>query len=82
MKKLSKLYNDKKISYNDFLQVKSSYLGHLSYGNTKRLVKLNLDKIEKPKELNAHSVMIIDKQVIYKQNRKLNISILFFKKLL
>jgi len=66
MKKLSKLYNEKRITYNDFFQVKSSYLGHLSYGNTKKLVRVNLNRIEKPKELPAKSVLIVDKEIVYR----------------
>lgn len=66
MKKLSKLYNNKQISYNDFFQVKSSYLGHLSYGNTKKLVRVNLNRIEKPKELPAQSVVILNENIVYR----------------
>ena len=38
MKNLYCLLDNKKIDIKDLNQVKSSYLGHLSYGNTKKLV--------------------------------------------
>lgn len=42
MKIMIKLVNNKKIEVDKFNQVKSSYLGHLNYGNTKKLVRLNI----------------------------------------
>lgn len=38
MKTLYTLLDNKKIDIKDLNQVKSSYLGHLSYGNKKKLV--------------------------------------------
>lgn len=41
MKILNKLLDNNKISYKNLKQVKSSYIGHLSYGNTKKLIMNN-----------------------------------------
>jgi len=38
MKRLYTLLDNNKISILDLNQVKASYLGHLSYGNTKKLI--------------------------------------------
>ena len=47
MKKLYYLVNNDIIEYDKLLQVKSSYLGHLGYGNTKKLVNNTLNTYEK-----------------------------------
>ena len=40
MKKLNKLYLNKTIRYKELMQVKASYLGHLSYGDCSNLINL------------------------------------------
>ena len=58
MKKLYLLVNNNKISITDLNQVKASYLGHLSYGNTKKLI-YNSFKI-KIKEIDLGTSYIIN----------------------
>ena len=43
IKKLNILLNNNKITLEDFNQIKSSYLAHLSHGNTKKLVHKNIN---------------------------------------
>ena len=45
IKVIYKLYLNDKLKLKDLEQVKSSYLGHLSYGNTNNLVKVTLKKV-------------------------------------
>lgn len=66
IKKLNSLVEQNVIPYEKFLQVKGSYLGHLSYGHTKKLVANTLNKYEKKYDLIGSEVMIIDKKIIYK----------------
>lgn len=58
MKKLYTLLDNKKISKDDLNQVKASYLGHLSYGNTKKLIYKSLGN--KIKEIDLGKNIIID----------------------
>lgn len=44
MKNMEKLLKDKKITLKEFQQVKNSYLGHLKYGDTNKLILNNIDK--------------------------------------
>ena len=66
IKKLNSLVEQNVIPYEKFLQVKGSYLGHLSYGHTKKLVANTLNKYEKKYDLIGSEVMIIDKKIMYK----------------
>ena len=64
MKKLYHLVNTDIIEYDKLKQVKSSYLGHLQYGNTKKLVNLTLNRYEKKYELGVE-VRIVENEIIY-----------------
>ena len=44
MKSLNKLVKLEKITYNEYRQVESSYIGHLKYGCTSKLIKSNILK--------------------------------------
>ena len=55
------LYDNNKISYKELLQVQNSYLGHLKHGNTKNLIKVNLEKYIKNKENDVEVPFIIIK---------------------
>lgn len=59
MKSMMRLVNNKKIEVEKFNQVKCSYLGHLSYGNTKKLIKLNIGI--KSYDLNENEYVISSK---------------------
>lgn len=64
IKNMTKLVNEKKITEEEFIQVKNSYLGHLNYGKTQKLIKLNM---EKPKsQLDIKEVKIRNENVIVK----------------
>lgn len=60
MKVLYKLYQEKKIDLKDVNQVKSSYLGHLKYGNTKNLINSTLIRYAKVLDENLGNWVIID----------------------
>ena len=65
MKSLKKLVNEEKISYDIYHQIESSYLGHLKYGNTKKLIEENI-LIEK--NLNMGQIVIIKNDDITLKN--------------
>ena len=72
MKKLKILLDKKKISLFDYNQIKASYIGHLSHGNTKKLTNIVLkNKIKHNliKDLGI-SVKIIDNKIIYENKDK------------
>lgn len=60
MKVLYKLYQEKKIDLKDVNQVKSSYLGHLKYGNTNNLINSTLIKFAKDRYENLGNWVMID----------------------
>ena len=60
IKNMKLLIKENKITYRDYIQVKNSYLGHLNYGNTKKLVKLNIEE-KRENNLNVTEVRIEDK---------------------
>lgn len=62
MKSLYKLIGQGKITEKDILQIKSSYLGHLSHGDTKKLVKNTLTEVS---DIECYQVKIIDKEIVY-----------------
>lgn len=66
MKNLNSLVNRKIIDYNQLLQVKSSYLGHLSYGNTNKLIKNTLDKYVLDYDNIGTKVLIDGTNILYK----------------
>lgn len=66
MKNLNLLVNNEIVDYSQLLQVKSSYLGHLSYGNTKKLVKNTLDKYVLNDENIGTKVIISGTNILYK----------------
>ena len=67
MKNLYKLFNNKKIEYKELLQIKDSYLGHLNYGNTKKMIDKTLS-IYKTKNSSVETIKveIVNSQIIYK----------------
>ena len=72
MKKLKKLLDCKKIKVSDYNQIKASYVGHLSHGDTKKLMYMVLEnkiKNDLIKDLGI-SVKIIDNKIIYKNEGK------------
>lgn len=64
IKNMTKLMKENKITKKEFNQVKNSYLGHLNYGKTKKLIKLNIEKEEQILEIKE--VRIENKNVIIK----------------
>ena len=64
IKNMTKLMKENKITKKEFNQVKNSYLGHLNYGKTKKLIKLNIEKEEQTLEIKE--VRIENKNVIIK----------------
>jgi len=64
---LYKLVDNHKIDYKQLLQVKNSYLGHLSYGNTKKLIKNTLNRYEEKSitDLEGSQVEIINNLIVY-----------------
>ena len=68
MKKLNNLLNENKISEKKVKQVKDSYLGHLSYGNTNNLIYKELKKYIKSINI-GQEVRIINENVIYMSKR-------------
>ncbi len=64
MKKLSKLVEEKKMTKKEFKQIKDSYIGHLSLGNSKNLIKKTLKKEEK--DIGCVKVEIINNEIVYK----------------
>ena len=72
MKKLKKLLDCKKIKVSDYNQIKASYVGHLSHGDTKKLMYMVLEnkiKHDLIKDLRI-SVKIIDNKIIYENEGK------------
>ena len=72
MKKLKVLLENRKISLSNYNQIKASYIGHLSHGNTKKLTNIVLkNKIKHNliKDLGI-SVKIIDNKIIYENEGK------------
>ena len=67
MKNLYKLFNNKKIEYKELLQIKDSYLGHLNYGNTKKMIDKTLS-IYKTKNSSVETIKveIVNSHIIYK----------------
>ena len=65
MKDLNFQDKEGKITKEEFNQVKNSYLGHLNYGKTKKLIKLNI-KTEEEKTIEMKEVRIENKNVIIK----------------
>ena len=67
MKNVYKLFNNKSIEYKELLQIKDSYLGHLKYGNTKKMIEktLSIYKIKK-NNVDTIKVEIVNSQIIYK----------------
>ena len=65
MKSLKKLVDEEKISYDIYHQIQSSYLGHLKYGNTKKLIEENI-LIEK--NLNMGQIVVIKNDNIALKN--------------
>lgn len=61
LKTMYSLYDNNKISYKEVQQVQNSYLGHLKHGNTKKLIKVNLEKYNKNKENDVEVPFIIIK---------------------
>ena len=69
MKNMDKLLNDNKITSKEYLQVRNSYLGHLSHGNTSKLVdktlyKRNYIKIYRITIINSN-IVLNEEYVIY-----------------
>lgn len=64
IKNMTKLMKEGKITKEIFIQVRNSYLGHLNYGKTKKLIKLNIKTEEKIIE--TKEVRIENKNVIIK----------------
>ena len=65
MKSLKQLVNEEKISYDIYHQIQSSYLVHLKYGNTKKLIEENI-LIEK--NLNMGQIVVIKNDNIALKN--------------
>ena len=63
MKTMYKLADENKITQKDVKQVENSYLGHLSYGNTQKLIKKNFKNMV---DINCIEGRIIDGEIIYK----------------
>ena len=72
MKKLKVLLDRKKITLFDYNQIKASYIGHLSHGNTKRLTNIVLIKGNKTAKVMiiGKSVKIIENKIIYANEGK------------
>ena len=65
IKVIYKLYLNDKLKLKDLEQVKSSYLGHLSYGNTNNLVKVTLKKYAKDKYYDlGNEVKIVNNSIV------------------
>ena len=54
----------KKINAPNYNQVKASYLGHLSYGNTNNLISRTINKMDYNK-LKIKEVLIKDNELFY-----------------
>ena len=67
MKKLKILLDKKKISLFDYNQIKASYIGHLSHGDTKKLTNIVLIKGNKTTKVNiiGKLVKIVENKIIY-----------------
>lgn len=63
MKNLYKLESENRITIQELNQVKSSYMGHLGFGNTKNLIKKTLDPYTKEEYLFISQVEIIDGRI-------------------
>ena len=67
MKNVYKLFNNKSIEYKELLQIKDSYLGHLNYGNTKKMIDKTLSIYKTKKNyVDTIKVEIVNSQIIYK----------------
>lgn len=68
MKNMPMLIKNKKITEEQFEQIKNSYLGHLHYGKTKKLIQLNIENkfIKENKELVIKEARIENENVIIK----------------
>ena len=66
MKNMTKLLNNNKITKLEYTQVRNSYLGHLSHGNTKKLVENTLYKKD---YINIEEVTIKDNNIVKKKSR-------------
>lgn len=64
MKNLNYLVNKNKIDVKYLNQVKASYLGHLSYGNTNNLISKTINKMDYNK-LKIKEVLIKDNELFY-----------------
>ena len=64
MKNLNYLVNKNKIDVKYLNQVKASYLGHLSYGNTNNLISRTINKMDYNK-LKIKEVLIKDNELFY-----------------
>ena len=64
MKNLNYLVNKDKIDVKYLNQVKASYLGHLSYGNTNNLISKTINKMDYNK-LKIKEVLIKDNELFY-----------------
>ena len=62
MKIMYKLASENKITQKDVKQVEDSYLGHLSYGNSQKLIKNNFKNMA---DIDCIEVRIIDGEVVY-----------------
>lgn len=64
MKKLSNLIVENKLTKSEFKQIRDSYIGHLSLGNSKNLIK----NFSETKEVNIEykKVEIVNNEIIYK----------------
>lgn len=72
MKKLKNLLDNKQISTSDYNQIKASYVGHLSHGDTKKLMYMVLEnKINHNliKDIGI-AVKIIDNKIVYENKDK------------
>ena len=72
MKKLKNLLDNKRISTSDYNQIKASYVGHLSHGDTKKLMYMVLEnKIHHNliKDIGI-AVKIIDNKIVYENKDK------------
>ena len=62
MKTMYKLAVENKITQKYVKQVENSYLGHLSYGNSQKLIKNNFKNIT---DIDCTEVRIIDSEIVY-----------------
>lgn len=67
MENLYRLLNNKKIEYKELSQIKDSYLGHLNYGNTKKMIEKTLSTC-KTQNSNVEVIKaeIVNSQIIYR----------------